>query len=413
MRLNTSTMRHGVSLVEALVALAIMAFGMLALVGVQSTLRMNSDLSKQRGEATRIATEEIELLRRFKGVAVVAGQPVDDYFDGIVTRTVAAYASPDGITNTSYRVERTVRLVAGTPQKVVSVQVSWDDRTGVRQTVTMDSVISGADPTLSALLMVPLALSPANQRSGRHASIPAEAIGVSGVESTFRPFSRGTVVWVFNNLTGLITSRCTDAAPYPCPPLAVPGRLLAGFVQFDLRTPLPSSAAASPAGPALPLVVNTPLSFSTVGFSPVGQSQEAECIANPPFSRDDTRREVQYYCLVFPTSVSPFGWGGKLNVNLANAYADGGSLPGGSTPENYKICRYTTASTDFTVNANHPKSYCMEKSGTATSDKPCTGNRVTSNLSNQNFLVIAATQSCPLDTSGGAVNYNTQPHPQP
>ena len=97
-------------------------------------------------------------------------------------------------------------------------------------------------------------------------------------------------------------------------------------------------------------------------------------------------------------------------MNLATAYADEGPLPGGSSPSDYQICRYTPVLTDFTVNIDHPKSYCMEKAGTATFDAPCTGNRVTSNLINQNFLVIAASQNCPSATSGGAVNYNTLPH---
>ena len=66
---------RGVSLVEALVALAVMSIGMLALVGVQSTMRLNSDLAKQRTEATRIASEEIERMRSFISLGAVNGQP--------------------------------------------------------------------------------------------------------------------------------------------------------------------------------------------------------------------------------------------------------------------------------------------------------------------------------------------------
>jgi Tfp pilus assembly protein PilV len=59
MRLHRTHSR-GVSLVEAMVALAVMAFGMLAEVGVQTTLRLNADVAKQRSEATRIAQETLE-----------------------------------------------------------------------------------------------------------------------------------------------------------------------------------------------------------------------------------------------------------------------------------------------------------------------------------------------------------------
>ncbi|MDP1533833.1 MAG: prepilin-type N-terminal cleavage/methylation domain-containing protein, partial [Rubrivivax sp.] len=43
--------QQGVSLIEAVVALAVLAFGMLGLVGVQATLRGNADIAKQRAEA--------------------------------------------------------------------------------------------------------------------------------------------------------------------------------------------------------------------------------------------------------------------------------------------------------------------------------------------------------------------------
>ena len=51
---------RGVSLIEALVALAVMAFGLLGVVGMQSTLRVNADVSRQRAEAVRMAQEKME-----------------------------------------------------------------------------------------------------------------------------------------------------------------------------------------------------------------------------------------------------------------------------------------------------------------------------------------------------------------
>ncbi len=56
---------RGVSLIEALVALVVMTFGTLAVLGVQSTLRMNGDTARQRAEAVRIAQETIERRRSF------------------------------------------------------------------------------------------------------------------------------------------------------------------------------------------------------------------------------------------------------------------------------------------------------------------------------------------------------------
>ena len=65
--------QRGVSLIEALVAMAIMAFGMLALLGLQGALRGNSDVSKQRSEAVRYAQEQIELLRGFSTLDTATG----------------------------------------------------------------------------------------------------------------------------------------------------------------------------------------------------------------------------------------------------------------------------------------------------------------------------------------------------
>lgn len=431
--------RLGVSLIEALVALAVMAFGMLSLVGVQATLRLNSDLAKQRTEATRIATEDIESLRLFTSVNPVNGQfswaEIDD-------STVASYVPPGNVGNTSYRVERTVlpprpvppaTLPAGTIKKSVSVTVRWTDRTGFAQSVTVDTVIAGISPVLSGL-MASQRNSVNNQVGGRDATIPAPAInfGDSDGRSAFKPFDQGSVVWLFSNVTGEIVGRCpgittaqaalTVADVAACP--VIRGRLLGGLVFFDLRllpTPLLASASETPAGPQmLPLSATTPLSFPASTTSPVNQSAAAECVSNSPASTAAAIQQnargyaVTYYCLVYPESAS--GWGGKLDVVLVDSYPNGNPLPGSTTTNDYKVCRYTAAATDYTANLDHPRSYCVEKSTPdPTNLIPCNGRLVTGNLVNQNFLVVAAAQNCPTDVAadparGDYVNSNTLPH---
>ena len=59
---------RGISLIEAMVALAVMAFGTLGVLGVQTTLRLNADIAKQRNEAVRIGQETIEAARSFERV---------------------------------------------------------------------------------------------------------------------------------------------------------------------------------------------------------------------------------------------------------------------------------------------------------------------------------------------------------
>ena len=84
---------RGVSLIEALVALAVMSFGMLGVVGMQATLRYNADVSKQRSEAVRLAQEEVERWRSFSVLAPTAGQLA--YQD--INTAAAAAVAPVGV----------------------------------------------------------------------------------------------------------------------------------------------------------------------------------------------------------------------------------------------------------------------------------------------------------------------------
>ena len=490
-------LRRGVSLVEALVALAVMAFGMLALVGVQATMRLNSDVAKQRGEATRIATEEIERLRGFATIAVVANEATYASYDGMTSGT-PAYDAAGGIGNTTYTITRTVITAAGSPHKSIAVRVSWTDRSNQAQSVTLETAISGTNPALAGLLAVQPTASATNQRSGRHPSIPPVAVDLGDRRSAFKPFDAGTVAWIFDNVTGVITSRCTGIATAQTGiTLAdltncgtpINGRLLAGEVSFNFRfmpidktitgvamqvmkpatgapiawvldrsartiirscsvnaatavadltdgdltgagcitlTParavapyqmqcdpapcdgtddlLETSDAATPHWPALNLnVVPVANADAVINSAQLNQTQAPECVDDAPnlavptsagsaLARTD--RTVRYYCLVFTDNN---GWGGRFNLQ-PQGFTDAGNVAWTAALASYKVCRYTTAATDVTTNSDHPATYCMEKSGSATLGIPCTGQRVKTNLINQNFLVIAGSKTCPAST---------------
>ena len=484
-------LRRGVSLVEALVALAVMAFGMLALVGVQATMRLNSDVAKQRGEATRIATEEIERLRGFETIAVVANEAAYASYDGMASAT-PAYAAAGGFGNTSYTITRTVVTAAGLPHKSIAVRVSWTDRSNQPQSVTLETAISGTNPALAGLLAVLPIASATNQRSGRHASIPPVAVDLGDRRSAFKPFDAGAVAWIFDNVSGLITSRCTGIATAQTSiTLAdlttcgtpINGRLLAGEVSFNFRflpidrtingvdvavmkpaanatiawvldrsartvvracsvnpatavasltdgeltgagcstvTParavapyrvqcdpapcadtgaMTASDAAAPQWPALNLeVVPVATASGFINTAQLNQTQAPECVDEAPTSvasslaRPD--RTIRYFCLVFTDNN---GWGGRFNLQ-PQGFSDAGNVAWTTAADGFKVCRYTTAAADVTNNSDHPATYCMEKPGSATLEIPCTGQRVKTNLINQNFLVIAASQTCPAST---------------
>ncbi len=386
--------RRGVSLVEALVALAVMSIGMLALVGVQSTMRLNSDLAKQRTEATRIASEEIERLRSYTTMAAVPGQPGVSY-DEIVSRVVEGYQPPDGVGNTSYRVVRNVNNDPNSAQKVVSVEVVWTDRTNRRQTVTLDSAISATAPTLGALLVVPHRDSPISRNNGRHASIPEAAVPVEGdpSQSRFSPPGGGGIGWYFNNLSGLMRVCAAGITDYSTCPVAT---LVSGTVQFHIADNQPSGRDAErPAGPVMPLAT-APGALDLV--TAVGADTTASCYSQV------VEQRVVYFCAV--STNDPLGWGGQLNLVLANGTFS-------ALESDYKSCRYTSdlptveddapATTadpyaEYTLNADHPRKYCLERPRNANeAGAACTGKRVKLNLINQNFLVIKGSQSCPTE----------------
>jgi Tfp pilus assembly protein PilV len=429
--------RHGVSLIEALIALAVMAFGMLSLVGVQATLRLNSDLSKQRSEAIRVASEELESLRFFPSIAAATPANGSSWDERIITVPDRIYAPPTdpnspsnnpvAIGNASYTIVRTVsQAFSNDPvqptappagqQKLVTVQVRWTDRTGTMQAVTLDSIIAGAAPVLSALLLVPARPSPTNQIHGRNATIPEAAVDQpDGITSLFSPPGSSGVSWYFNNTTGLI---CIGSAT-----CAVPARLVSGNVNFDLG-PLPPSSehplgpalnlASGPGAMAVPLLAPQNIAISTTPSQP-------QCYANAA----DSRPYVNYFCAVTPASNA--GWGGQLNLNSTLTKADGTVLTLGTTGANrYQVCRYTTATPsiddpstnanealtdpngDYTANVDHPKTYCLTAPNTAAS---CLNTHVTGNLINQSFLVIDGAATCPGDNPATPlVNGNTRPH---
>ncbi|MBW7441666.1 prepilin-type N-terminal cleavage/methylation domain-containing protein, partial [Escherichia coli] len=65
--------QRGFSLIEAAIAMAIMAFGMLAIIGLQGMLHQKADLGRQRSEATRLAEQQLEQLRSFNAISSGTG----------------------------------------------------------------------------------------------------------------------------------------------------------------------------------------------------------------------------------------------------------------------------------------------------------------------------------------------------
>lgn len=424
------SLRRGVSLVEALVAMAVMAFGMLGIVGLQSTLRQNSDVSKQRAEASRLAEAAIEDWRRFSQMGPVAAPQLG--YDNIVTPINVQTIAPDANNrfNTTYTVARTVNPVQG--GKSIAVSVSWLDRTNAAQSITLDTIIAAADPALSGrLTMGSGGGGAALPQRGRHPMIPMVAKDLGTGISAFKPpGSSGGVVWVFNNLTGVIVGVCNNVAAAQALLIATDvtgcsnnanGLPLNGFVRFatDIRQ-LVAVDAENPTSTALNLEVVIPNLSSSGNANPT-----YSCYSDAPISYLTAQTQIAYHCAILFGAGAPLLWSGMSELWPLAFTADLPAPPPvpwalavdavDASTSRYRVCRYTPAINDAQVipNHQHPREY--------------TAVNATEPLTNQNFLVIRAGNDsggggtpfiCPTDVAadpanGDFVNTNTLQHQPP
>jgi Tfp pilus assembly protein PilV len=411
---------RGVSLVEAMVALAVMAFGMLAVVGVQSTLRLNADIAKQRSEATRIAQENLEQSRTFAVIETADIVGEQTAWEGIVTGT--STVTPE-TSNTTYTVVRTVNTYTDPPAKALSVKVTWSDRSGQPQDLTVSTAIAAAAPALSGTLHVRpgnAAVGPVRRPFKRHPTIPTQAKAFPDGRSAFVPPNHPRLVLVFNNVTGLITGVCdfgpesqgftndtvqpSDVASCDNNTLA---QLLTGFVRFWRETTSGALSAVDvedPRGPALRIAMQLSLMSS-------GHPSGSFCIddANYDSTFNGVLTLATYFCVI--KSNSSGVWSGRTEVEPLRTHIGSSDVDWQITDSagshNYRVCRYTTASSNAQTvpNADHPRNY-VDVSG---------------NLTNQNFVVIPSEKNCPTDVAanpaaGDLINSNTlqhQPAPAP
>lgn len=388
----------GVSLVEALVALAVMAFGMLGMAGIQSTLRANSDVARQRSEAVRIAQETIERARSYTIAPTVATPSAARvYFDALTSvpaATVTGYT-----TNTSYT--RTVSVATSTPQnyKTYVVDVAWRDRSDTPYQVRLSTVIHRSPPELAAALAIPGVGTVPGSPGGRNPSIPRSAIDQGDGTSNYTPPDSGAGTYLrFGNDTGLITRVCISGV---C--TSVTARFVAGFIHFATGTSAPGPAdAESPPGAAFAVSATVSQSFPSSGVP------APQCFTETPGAPTSP---IAYACVVHVDPASALRWSGQVlltGLALASSATD---------TSGFRVCRYTPYRSNVTVGSAVPgvtPAVTMQNH-----DHPLAYSLVDRNYEDRNFLVIRASDgaptptafACPSDnTSTPFVNTNTYDH---
>ena len=395
---SSAARQRGTTLLEALVAFLVLSLGMLTVARVQTQLRLNSDVARQRSEAVRLGQEDLESLRAFSVIAASGG--ARSYAD--VTSTSTGVDSAAGYaTNTRYRVARRIDAASAPSAKEAAVTVSWNDRSGAAQQVVLNSIISGSDPAYTGALGIAHSGVPVKGAFGRSVRIPLAAKELGGGRSAFKPTSNGTIALVFDNRSGQVTARCTGIDPATatrhlqaadlssCDANA--GYLLSGVVRFTSASPPdPAQAVEPPLATSIALALtggtyaNPPdcasEAMKTVSYRaaaslhiedvPVGATPASVGVATWTDSGD---RHLVYHCVVYPLASGR--WSGRATLVPAGWTV-------GTGVADRRVCRFTAdldGSTTVDANIEHPSSYAA----------------VDSTLANQNFLVIGGSETCP------------------
>jgi prepilin-type N-terminal cleavage/methylation domain-containing protein len=173
---------RGFSLVEVLVALAILAIGLLAIAQLQSALFRSSGQARAFSAATALAKDKIEQLRYFRSVTGVGSyQELTDGSEslGVVNGTdfqrswrvdrfvfnkdpdgnpatydgaFVAYADDTGDTPSPYRGNAASGFVEGIEFKRIAVSVVWNEASGNTVAVTINDAVAALAPRDAALI---------------------------------------------------------------------------------------------------------------------------------------------------------------------------------------------------------------------------------------------------------------------
>ena len=339
--------QRGFTLIEALIAFLITSVGLFALFATQAMLARNADVAKQRTEATRLAQEQLEALRAYTTLNTTAGQ---------VAWADLASASDSVTTNANFTRSWTLSDAATSPMRRVAINVTWPDRGGQTQTITLTSVISKTDPANVGALGFPL---PANtmlkRPKNRNMNIPVPAIDLGNGKSVYQLNPSFAVV--FGNDSGYVVQKCNKivltAADLASDCVNYDAFILAGYVSKTM--------ASFPAT----------LGVSTAGLTGLNAAETAQCAFGDAVNQTTggTISGYKYYLCILPV-VSGNTWSGTVR------------LAGMQTGTNYLVCRMEfAAAAGGTSNQRNAQAYSA----------------VDESLDNQNYIVTTA-NSCPTVT---------------
>jgi len=133
--------QRGVSLLEVMIALVVLAIGSVSLVKFHSDLIRHSTTAQQQAVASLLAQKKIETFRHYELIEKKKG--ANTYED------IASGDSKTKTSNTTYTLKWEVNEKQDPRYKSVDITVSWLDMTGKNQSVNLSSIIGAIDPAQS------------------------------------------------------------------------------------------------------------------------------------------------------------------------------------------------------------------------------------------------------------------------
>jgi len=123
---------HGVTMIELLIAIALLSIGLLALFTLQSTAIQGNRDSKEATTAVFLAEKKIEELKNIPFINLTLGTTTDS------SNPMTGSGTPGGIYNRSWSVQS---YSGSANMKQITVTVSWT-QSGQNHSMVLDTLVS-------------------------------------------------------------------------------------------------------------------------------------------------------------------------------------------------------------------------------------------------------------------------------
>lgn len=340
---------RGFSLIEAVVAMLLVAVGLLAMGATFMKLSLSEDVARQRSEATRLVVDRVEAMRAYTQI---------DADPGAVSWAGLAGGEDRISTNGEFTRRWTLSGSPSDTMRTLRVEVRWIDRSNEPQAISMSTVVARTDPLDVGVLGFPLPANTTLKRpKNRNLNIPVPASDLGNGESAFRLPNTSFAV-VFSNESGYVVKQCSLASSVTTITLAdlrdcsdATAYILAGYISLAGLSAFPSGLAIHTGG-------LSGLSGATCSVSNAVEQTSGATIAG-----------YKYYLCVVSMPSAGGEWSGS--VKLAAPTLQSGT--------NMRVCRFQyPQAPGIGPNQRNVQPYA----------------RVAESLDSQNYLITDGT-SCP------------------